>query len=57
VLLKKPADVASTHVAVGALTLMTTFVLFVCAYVTRSTVKPAEVTLSDIDEKAVGVFA
>jgi cytochrome c oxidase assembly protein subunit 15 len=57
VLLKKPADVASTHVAVGALTLMTTFVVFVCAYVTRSTVIPAEATLSDIHEKAVGVFA
>ena len=31
VLLRKPADVASAHVAVGALTLMTTFVLAVRA--------------------------
>jgi cytochrome c oxidase assembly protein subunit 15 len=29
VLMRKPADIASTHVAVGALTLMTTFVLLV----------------------------
>jgi heme A synthase len=31
VLLRKPADIASAHVAVGALTLMTTFVLAVRA--------------------------
>jgi cytochrome c oxidase assembly protein subunit 15 len=57
VLLKKPADVASTHVAVGALTLMTTFVLAVRAYVTQSRVKAVELEVNDFDEKAVGVFA
>ncbi len=59
VLMKKPADIASLHVAVGALTLMTTFVLFVRAYVVAqppSAVLSQE-TQNDFDEKAVGVPA
>jgi heme A synthase len=59
VLLKKPADVASTHVAVGALTLMTTFVLLVRAYVVAQTPSAvlAHETPEEFDEKALGVFA
>jgi hypothetical protein len=44
VLWRKPADVASLHVAVGALTLVTTFVLTVRAarlYARRRAVAPA----------------
>lgn len=57
VLLKKPADVASTHVAVGALALMTTFILAARAMATREKVRPVELATRDFEEKPVGVLA
>ena len=51
--MKKPADIASAHVAVGALTLVMTFVLTVRAmrlYGTRSVAR-------DVVAEPVGVFA
>jgi cytochrome c oxidase assembly protein subunit 15 len=57
VLLKKPADVASAHVAIGALVLMSTFVLAVRAYLMQTTRQPVAIGTNELDEKAIGVFA